>query len=148
MIRFALKCEHEHRFESWFQSNDAFDALHARALVTCPECGSSDVSKELMAPKVRPSRNAVVPAQQPPSQPMTNVPDAEVAEAIKKLKAHVEKNSDYVGDSFVAEARAMHEGDKPQRAIHGEAKIDEARKLIEEGVPALPLPFIPRQKTN
>lgn len=152
MIRFALKCTCDHRFESWFQSNDAFDTLVTRALVTCPACGSSDISKELMAPKVRPSRNAVVPMDGPalaavPEQPMST-PDPEVASALQKLKAHVEKNSDYVGDSFVSEARAMHDGDKPQRAIHGEAKPEDARKLIEDGVPALPLPFIPRQKTN
>ena len=75
-------------------------------------------------------------------------PDPEIAEAIQKLKKHVEKNSDYVGDRFANEARAMHDGEKPQRAIHGEANAEEARKLIEDGVPALPLPFIPRQKTN
>lgn len=146
MIRFALKCEHDHRFESWFQSNDAFDTLFARDLVTCPDCGSASVSKELMAPTVRASRSASVPVEAP--QAMTNAPEPEVAEAIKKLKAHVEKNSDYVGDRFATEARAMHDGDKPHRPIHGEAKPDEARKLIEDGIPALPLPFVPRQKTN
>lgn len=146
MIRFALKCENEHSFESWFQSGDAFDTLLARDMVTCPDCGSARVSKDLMAPKVRPARSAA--ATPPAPQPMTNAPDPEVVEAIQKLKAHVEKNSDYVGNSFASEARAMHDGDKPYRAIHGEAKPEEAKKLIEDGVPALPLPFIPRQKTN
>ena len=146
MIRFALKCTNEHHFESWFQSGDAFEALDARKLVTCPNCGSPKVSKELMAPKVRASRKAAAEPQEP--QAMTNMPDPQMVEAIKKLKAYVEKNSAYVGNSFAAEARAMHEGDTPQRAIHGEAKPEEAKKLIEDGVPALPLPFIPRQKTN
>lgn len=147
MIRFALKCENDHRFESWFQSGDAFDTLAARDLVACPECESTAISKVLMAPKVRASRkNAVEPLVG--SQTMTNAPDREVAEAIQKLKAHVEKNSDYVGSGFATEARAMHDGDKPHRAIHGEANAEEAKKLIEDGVPALPLPFIPRQKTN
>lgn len=150
-MRFALKCDHEHSFESWFQSNDAFDKLVLRGLIECPVCGSTDVAKELMAPKIRSSRKAALPvsveqASDVPA-PMAS-PDPEVAEAIQKLKTHVEKNSDYVGDTFAKEARAMHEGDKPQRAIHGEAKPEEARKLIEDGVPALPLPFIPRQKTN
>ena len=150
-MRFALKCDREHSFESWFQSNDAFDKLVARGLVECPVCGSNKVSKELMAPKVRSSRKAAVPVpmEDPPSPsaPMAS-PDPEIAEAIQKLKKHVEKNSDYVGDRFADEARAMHDGEKPQRAIHGEANAEEARKLIEDGVPALPLPFIPRQKTN
>ena len=67
---------------------------------------------------------------------------------MKKLRDHVEKTSEYVGDSFAKEARAIHDGDSPHRAIYGEARPDEARKLAEDGIPALPLPFIPRQKTN
>ncbi len=148
MIRFTLKCENDHGFESWFQSNDAFDALLARDLVTCPDCGTSVVSKGLMAPKVQQSRAVTAPDSPTPPQPMSNSAEPELVEAIKKLKAHVEDNSDYVGKSFASEARAMHEGEKPHRAIHGEANADEAKKLIEDGVPALPLPFIPRQKTN
>ncbi len=142
MIRFALRCGNGHGFESWFQSNDAFDGLKRDGLVTCPSCSSVEVDKDLMSPKVTPARKAAAA----PAQPMTNAP--EVADAIKALKAHVEKNSDYVGTRFAEEARAMHLGDKPSRSIHGEARPEEARKLIEDGVPALPLPFIPRQKTN
>ena len=79
---------------------------------------------------------------------MAATPDPEIAKAIKEIREHVEKNSDYVGDKFVQEARAMHEGETPHRPIYGEAKADEAKKLVDDGVPALPLPFIPRQKTN
>ena len=71
-----------------------------------------------------------------------------VEQVLEKLRAHVEKNSDYVGMSFAAEARAMHEGSKPERAIYGEAKPEEARKLLEEGIPVTPLPFLPRHKAN
>ncbi len=147
MIRFALKCSEDHRFESWFQSGDAFEALLARDMVVCPDCGTTSVSKDLMAPKLGASPKVAEETPDLP-QPMTNTPDPEIADAIKKLKAHVEQNSDYVGNEFVREARAMHLGDIPQRSIHGEAKPEEAKKLIEDGVPALPLPFVPRQKTN
>lgn len=147
MIRFSLKCAEGHSFESWFQSGDAFDGLRARGLVTCPACQSSKVEKSLMAPPVQATRaKAAAPKAAP--QPMTNMPDPALAEAIAKLRAHVEANSDYVGDRFAAEARAMHDGDIDHRPIHGEARADDARKLIEDGVPAMPLPFIPRQKTN
>lgn len=143
MIRYALKCENDHRFESWFQSGEAFDGLLRRSLVECPDCGSVKVAKDLMAPKVRPGRKAAAAPQ-----PMTNAPDPDVVSAIEKLRAHVEKTSDYVGPSFAKEARAMHEGEIPHRPIYGEARADEAKKLVEDGVPALPLPFIPKQKTN
>ncbi|MEO9827400.1 MAG: DUF1178 family protein [Paracoccaceae bacterium] len=159
MIRYALKCESDHSFESWFKSADAFDALVAKRMITCPECGSDHVEKSLMAPGVRASRDtpsapetdqtketAVEPGVS--QNVMTNAPDPKLAEAIKTIRDHVEKNSDYVGDKFAEEARAMHDGDTPHRPIYGEAKVEDAKKLIDDGVPALPLPFIPRQKTN
>ena len=67
---------------------------------------------------------------------------------LEKLRRHVETTSDYVGMSFAAEARAMHEGTRPERAIHGEARIDEARKLLEDGIPVAPLPFRPRSRVS
>ena len=149
MIRFTLTCANDHSFESWFPSNDKFDALKASGHVVCPKCNSADVSKALMAPPVRAARKAAKPApDQSPDQSMVASAAPDVAEAIKAIRDHVEKNSDYVGDNFAAEARAMHEGDTPQRSIHGQANAKEAKKLIDDGVPALPLPFIPRQKTN
>jgi hypothetical protein len=75
-------------------------------------------------------------------------PSSEMEQAIADLRRKVEANSDYVGDSFVKEARAMHLGDAPERAIHGEAKLEDARELIEEGVPVMPLPFRPGRKSN
>ena len=143
MIRFALRCSNGHGFESWFQSNEKFDELARLGHISCPKCNSAKVEKELMAPPVRASRKK---ASAP--QPMAANPDAEVAEAIKALKEHVEKTSDFVGDKFAEEARAMHEGDVPQRSIHGQANAEEAKKLIDDGIPAVPLPFVPRQKTN
>lgn len=152
MIRYALKCSNDHGFESWFQSAKAFDTLVASHMVNCPTCDDTEIKKVLMAPRVSTARKkteAPVPSSPEPQKPMmTNSPDPKLAEALKTLREHVEKNSDYVGDRFASEARAMHDGTKPHRAIYGEAKPEEAKKLIEDGVPALPLPFIPRQKTN
>ncbi|MEM1066579.1 MAG: DUF1178 family protein [Pseudomonadota bacterium] len=144
MIRFTLKCTHNHRFESWFQSNDAFDDLKARGLVSCPECGDVTVEKAIMAPRVRPARTA---APAPPEITAPAKPDPR-AEALTKLRDHVEKNSEYVGMSFASEARAIHDGDAPDRAIYGEAKREDAVKLLEDGVPVAPLPFVPKAKTN
>ena len=63
-------------------------------------------------------------------------------------RGHVEENSDYVGKEFASEARKIHLGEAPERAIYGEAKLDEAKSLIEDGVPVAPLPFVPSRKTN
>ena len=144
MIRYALACEKNHQFESWFQSAEAFDKLHATGMVTCPACGSTEVEKSLMAPGV-PSKRSRTKAT---PQAMSAGPDPKLETALKELREHVEKNSDYVGNKFADEARAMHLGDKPERSIYGEVKPEDAKKLHEDGVPAVPLPFTPKQKTN
>ncbi len=157
MINYTLKCSNDHRFDSWFQSAEAFDKLKAGGMVTCAICGDTHIEKAMMAPRVRPARSAAakptVPATQPsvptPATPAPLTEPANEAEAaLAKLRKQVEDNSDYVGKDFVSEARAMHEGAAPERAIYGEAKLEEAKALIEEGVPVAPLPFNIGRKTN
>ena len=71
-----------------------------------------------------------------------------VPKALEEMRKHVEGNSEYVGLSFAQEARDMHDGLIPHRSIYGQARTDEARKLLEDGVPVLPLPFIPTKKAH
>ena len=75
-------------------------------------------------------------------------PQGEVGRALAALRREVEDNSDYVGLSFVSEARAIHAGDAPDRAIYGEARLDDARSLLAEGIRVAPLPFMPPRRTN
>ena len=140
MIRYALTCTSDHNFESWFQSADAFDGLVLSGHVACPVCGTAEVMKSLMAPVVRADRIA---APAPLSTPSN---DREVF--LARLRAEVEAKSEFVGTNFVAEARAMHDGDVPERSIYGEARPEDAIKLLEDGVPIAPLPFMPARKTN
>jgi hypothetical protein len=145
MIRYTLQCDQDHRFESWFQSAEAFEKLQAARMVTCSDCGSQQVSKALMAPAVRPAKTAT---GTPSTAPSLSAPTPQAETAIAELKKHIEATSEYVGMNFVTEARAMHRGESPERAIYGEAKLADARALIEEGVPVAPLPFVPRRQTN
>lgn len=145
MIRYTLKCSEGHSFESWFASSDAFDMLQAAGHVGCAVCGSCQVEKSLMAPKVTTSRDKTN------TQPQDNIPTPatpDPTQMIEKMRKEVEENSDYVGLNFAKQARDMHLGDAPKRAIYGEAKHEEAKALIEDGVPVAPLPFIPKRKTN
>jgi hypothetical protein len=145
MIHYALKCSDGHEFESWFQSGSAFDALRQSGHVTCPTCGSSKVEKSLMAPSVRPARKD---SAQNVEKPGLTAPSNDREAALAELRRHVEENSEYVGMNFSAEARRIHDGDAPERAIYGEARLEDARSLIEDGVPVAPLPFIPQRKSN
>ncbi len=152
MIQYALKCADGHRFDSWFKSAEAFDKLAAAGMVQCAVCGSDQVEKAMMTPRVRPGRKAAdpVPAQVPeatPERPLSQ-PASAAEQAIAELRRKVEESSDYVGTNFASEARAMHQGEAPERPIYGEAKPEEARALVEEGVPVTPLPFTPNRKTN
>lgn len=141
MIRFTLKCRENHDFESWFASDAAFAALSAAGRLNCPLCGSAEVTKSLMAPAVRLSGEERATAPLSATQ-------GDMEAALAEMRRQIEANSDYVGVNFVAEARKMHSGEVPERSIHGEARLHEARALIEEGVPIAPLPFIPARKTN
>jgi len=144
MIQYALKCADGHAFDSWFQSADAFEKLASGGMVQCAVCGSGDVSKAIMTPNVRPSRTIKdVPARQELRQPAS-----QAEAALQEMRRQVEENADYVGKKFVQEARAIHDGTQPARAIYGEAPLGEARKLIEDGVPVAPLPFMPQRKVN
>lgn len=137
MIRYALRCHDGHDFDGWFRSSEGFQAMRDAGQVTCASCGSTQVEKALMAPAVAEKRPPALSAPRNPAEA-----------ALEALRRKVEESSDYVGLRFAEEARAMHQGDRPSRAIHGEARPEEARKLIEEGVPVAPLPFLPRQKAN
>ncbi len=135
MICFTLRCGKGHHFDSWFTSSAAFDDLGAAGHLLCPTCGDAQIEKALMAPAI----STPEPSERP--QPSA-------AQALDQLRQMVEANSDYVGSNFAAEARAMHLGDAPTRAIYGEAKSEDARALLEDGIPVAPLPFIPRAKVN
>lgn len=136
MIRYALKCREGHAFESWFQSASAFDALVKAGHVTCVECGSADVSKALMTPQVKARTEAPAAPVSPKKRDL----------AIAQMRKQVEENATYVGGNFAQKVRDMHEGTAPETSIYGEASLLEARALIAEGVPVMPLPFKPKQK--
>lgn len=152
MIRYTLKCADGHSFDSWFQSADAFDTLAAKGLVSCAICGGGDVAKALMAPRVAVHDAPVAPVANAapdavPARPLSE-PSHPAEAMLRAMRAHLAQNSTYVGGRFADEARAMHLGETEERMIHGEAKPDEARALIEEGIPIAPLPFLPPGKAN
>lgn len=157
MIRYSLRCEQNHSFESWFQSSSAYDSQVKRKLVTCPACGSAKVEKAIMAPRIVGKKGrdkAAAPIEATAeAAPAVNEPaslmmaqERELRAKIKELRDHIVKNADNVGERFPNEARAMHYGDKEHRPIYGEASPEEARALIDEGVEVSPLPVLPEDR--
>ncbi len=150
MIRYTLKCSSDHGFDSWFQSAAAYESLVLSGHIACPVCGVVAVEKALMSPNVAiggAARGDVSPERA--SQGGTlSTPSSEMETAMADLRRKVEANSEYVGMNFVAEARKMHDGTAPERSIYGEARPQDAIKLLQDGVPVAPLPFMPTRKTN
>ena len=137
MIKYALACDQDHAFEAWFGSSSDYDDQAARGLVECPFCGSHGVTKQIMAPAVAGTKRAS------PAPDMAAKMQSMMMDAAREVRAHVEQNFDYVGDSFAKEARAIHEGRSEKREIYGQATPTEVKKLKDDGVPCSPLPAAP-----
>jgi hypothetical protein len=136
MIRFALTCDQGHQFDAWFASGVAFEDQAKAHAVICPNCGSRAVRKAPMAPAVKRKRLEAPETRDVSQRKKTYA-------FLKDLRAHLQANAENVGPTFPEEARKMHYGEAKARSIYGEASLEEARSLQEEGVPAVPLPLLP-----
>ena len=152
MIKYRLRCARGHEFETWFQNSAAFDKLAKRKQLSCAMCGSDKVEKAIMSPRIaKPgvSKPGVVPSNK---EQASVAPVAEAGQsddpqsgqalraAMKALRQTVIGNADYVGPRFAEEARRIHDDEAPARGIYGEASLQEARELLEDGISILPLP--------
>ena len=163
MIRYALRCERDHHFESWFQDSAAYDQQVKRKLVSCPVCESVRIEKAIMAPRIvsrksreraeQPRTEQVAPAAAPETAPaateatpLVMTQERELRAKLKELRDHIVKNADNVGDRFPNEARKMHYGEIEHRPIYGEASPEEAKSLVDEGVEVSPLPVLPEDR--
>ena len=144
MIVFDLKCPTGHVFESWFASSDAYAEQKQGGLIACPICGATDIEKALMAPNIATKGNRRSdPVPQPEGEGSEPSPQAvkQAMAALAEMQKKALENSQRVGSAFADRARAMDSGDEDHAPIHGQATIEQARDLIDEGVPVAPLPF-------
>ncbi|MDF2996749.1 MAG: hypothetical protein K0R27_2386 [Xanthobacteraceae bacterium] len=158
MIRYQLRCDADHDFESWFRDSAAYEGQRKKKLVTCPVCGSTRVEKAIMAPALgRGTRKsteepatspAPTPAAPEAPQPVALISEKEreMREMLRAVRDHVVKNSDYVGEDFATLARQMHEGEVEKRSIYGEASAEEVKSLVEDEIEVHPLPSLPDER--
>ena len=133
MIVFDLQCrDGGETFEAWFSSNADYEEQRAGGLVQCPMCQSANIQKAPMAPRV-PRKGS--------DNPLTR---------LAAMQTEMLKQSRWVGDSFAETARAMHAGEIAPEQVHGKATLDEAKSLVEDGIPVapLPLPVTPPSQVN
>jgi hypothetical protein len=168
MIRYTLVCNKRHEFESWFTNSAAYDKQARRGLIACPLCGSANVEKAIMAPRLArgdtPSKQEPASAHPPPYPPlhvgegregetapaaaqtpvaMISPQEQEFRRKLRDLRDHLVKNAENVGPRFPEEARKMHYGEAEHRSIYGVASPKDATALHEEGIEFSPLPVLP-----
>ncbi|RCW26058.1 hypothetical protein DFR48_104312 [Ciceribacter lividus] len=138
MIRYSLCCDKAHQFEGWFSESADFDRQKASGYLTCPACGSAEVSKVLMAPAVSTARQKEETQALAVSEVQKQA-FVKLKEAIREIRA----SSDDVGEKFPEEARKIHYGEAEARGIIGQASPVEVQSLLEEGIEIAPLPVLP-----
>jgi len=169
MIRYDLICEDDHRFEGWFRDSAGFEAQKNAKDLACPQCGSARIEKALMAPGLGAKANTRNPPALPAENSSLTAMDKKAVafrQAMRALRSQVEANADYVGNRFAEEARRIYyaetgpegadespgEGknkDRPKptsRGIYGEATLEDAKALHDEGITVLPLPVLPEDQ--
>lgn len=145
MIVFDLRCAPRgHVFEAWFGSSEDYEGQRARGLVSCPLCGSGEVDKAVMAPRVSAKGNSRGESTSGGEQDMMLADPEGVKQmlaAMADLQKRMIEQSTYVGERFADEARAIHLGEAATRPIYGKATPAQAESLAEEGIQVMPLPF-------
>ena len=137
MIVFDLNCSDcAFSFEGWFENTNDYNKQIRKGLLSCPSCNSTQIKKGLMAPNLSKKSNSKISKR-----------NKSIALNVKKLKKIIEKEFDYVGDKFTEEAKKIKYGEVKERAIYGEASIEQTKELIDEDIDVLPLPFSTK-KTN
>ena len=152
MILYRLRCHAAHEFEAWFQNADAYEKQAESGLLSCPTCGSSKVSKALMAPAVqgtkrnRPGPDSTATQDEAPQDTAPSKQVATDAVELKRqllsLRRKIEDNFDSVGDKFAEEARKIHYGEAEARGIYGDTTADEAEALRDEGIEFGTVPWV------
>ena len=139
MIKYNLKCEKDHNFDAWFSDSSNFDKQNKKNFIACPQCNSTKIEKNIMAPNIGAKKQNYTNALKTKKN---------VEKILKNVQKHIEKNFEYVGDKFADEARSIHYGEKEEREIYGETTLEEAVDLIEEGVNVSPIPGVSRKLKN
>ena len=135
MIKYNLKCQNEHEFESWFSNSEEFEKLDNKGLLECIYCNSKKIKKSIMSPMISSSRN--------------KKDSSEINEAFKNeknkllfLRKYIENNFDYVGEDLTKKVREFYYDKKSKKGIYGTASPEEREELAEEGIDLISIPWV------
>ena len=135
MIKYNLKCQNDHEFESWFSNSAEFDKLNKKNLLECIYCSSKKINKSIMAPMISNSKNKDEKIK------IINKDLKNEKNELFKLRTYIEKNFDYVGRDFSRKVREVYYDKKSKKAIYGTTTPEERKELAEEGIDLLSIPW-------
>ena len=137
MIKYNLKCENKHEFESWFSDSKEFEKLSKKKFLECIFCNSKNIQKSIMSPRVLSSKKN-----------SANKSKSHELKKIKKnlinLRKFVEKNFEFVGDKFAKKVRDVYYDKKSNKNIYGSTTEKEREELKEEGIDLVSIPWVER----
>ena len=136
MIKYNLKCHNDHEFESWFSDSNEFNKLNKKKLLECIYCSSNKIQKSIMSPmvsgiKLNEDKMSLV------DQKLLNEKNQLI-----KLREHIEKNFEFVGDKFSEKVRDVYYDKETKKSIYGTTTPEEKKELEEEGIDLLSIPWV------
>ena len=135
MIKYLLKCNNKHEFESWFSESSEFEKLKKKNLIECIFCQSKNVDKSIMSPNITGQKKIV-------ERKFDNKEFNKIKRDLVKIRKFVEKNFEFVGDKFSKEAREIYYDNKKNKNIYGTVTLDERLELEEEGIELASIPWV------
>ena len=135
MIKYNLKCENNHEFESWFSNSNEFDKLNKKNLLECIFCSSNKIKKSIMAPMISGAK------LKDKGDELFDKDSLKQRKNLLKLREHIEKNFEFVGDKFSEKVREVYYDKKTKKSIYGTTTPDEREELAEEGINLLSIPW-------
>ena len=135
MIKYNLKCQNDHEFESWFSNSREFDNLKRKNLLECIFCNSKEINKSIMAPMISNSKKDE-------KLNVINKDFKKEKDNLLKLRNYIEKNFEFVGKDFSKKVREVYYDKKNNKSIYGTTTSKEREELAEEGIDLLSIPWI------
>ncbi len=136
MICFSLRCFNGHEYDAWFRDSESYEKQQEMHLVACPQCGVCEVSKAIMAPNLK------LTSKKSDNTPLVS-PEQQAKHKIRELVTYVMAHFEDLGESFPEEARRIQNGESEARTIYGQATLEEAKELLDDGIEICILPDVP-----
>ena len=135
MIKYLLKCNNKHEFESWFSDSKEYEKLKKKRLIECIFCQSKNVNKSIMSPNIVGKKKIV-------EKKFNNKEFIKIKKDLLKIRKFVEKNFEFVGDKFSKKVREIYYDNKKNKKIYGTATLEERLELEEEGIELASIPWV------